>query len=859
MMAPFWRDLLRKTVLIGSLGSIGLALLVAILSLTAQIATYGLPVKLLVSLGLVVAVALGSRYAIRRRGGQVIRWEYSWWIAGLVVAAVFLLANQIILRGIAVGIWDAEGSFYPFQVLLADYAQQGRLLHWDPWSNGGLPLAMSPEVGAFSPVNLGVGLLTGGTSVGFRVYWLVVWSLGGLGILMLARELKAPAWGGAAVAIGFLFCGIYTGNAEHTSWIVAFSFLPLIIWRLDHALVSRRLRPAAEAGALWGLSALSGYPGQTIITAFFCVLWAAGRVAFPECRTPNPQSSIEILRKASAIRAHYGLLIAALAILGVLGLAVLSPTYYAFFAEGAGTSARSGPLSREVAVLSNALDPGALSTLASAYVATLSDEQLWPGTELAMCSIYSGAAIPVFALLSMLARPRDRWRWWLVILAGLSLACALGGSLPLRGWLYDWIYPMRFFRHPSVFRSYFVFTISVLALVGIRDLQAAMGERTDPVWRRFRIASLVCATTAFATFLAVVGAMGAERSISLRQAPGIWLVFSGGWLAILGLGMLNGVWTDSIRLRYFSSILLAIVAGDALLTFAVSQANMLSTSPENVARWQRLDARHSAILDLTANGLMREQSPCVSNDVAKTRSNRNPHSAIPCPFSDQLITKIPVLEAYSPMTNSFHLRIAKHPILKEMAIGSERTWFSAEVLQVPVTDDCFAAFERRSEALHAPPLLIHSFEDLVEGTGETSESENLSSDLARIDELPTCNRIPVRVRKYDPEELYFDASCPADGWLLVTDRWGPAWRAEVNGESTEVFGGNFIFRAVRVRAGENSIRFTYHPPLSPWLLILSWTTLGGTAVWSASSAVRRMKNSRTARAAKSANDRNRGA
>jgi hypothetical protein len=46
---------------------------------------------------------------------------------------------------------------------------------------------------------------------------------------------------------------VYTGNAEHTSWITAFSFLPITIWRLDAALCSRRLQPAAEAGAVWGL------------------------------------------------------------------------------------------------------------------------------------------------------------------------------------------------------------------------------------------------------------------------------------------------------------------------------------------------------------------------------------------------------------------------------------------------------------------------------------------------------------------------------------------------------------------------------------------------------------------------------
>ncbi|MEK6299105.1 MAG: hypothetical protein AABO41_00160 [Acidobacteriota bacterium] len=834
----------------GSLGSIGLLLVVSILATSTQIAMYGFPVKLLVSLVLALGVAVGSRYAIRKRNGTVTKWDCSWWIGGLAVAAVFLLANQLIVRGIAVGIWDAEGELFPFQVVVADFVRSGRFVHWDPWSDAGLPLASDPSVGAFSPLNLAVGLLTGGTSLGFRIYWLFVWSLGGFGILMLARQLKAPAWGGAVVAVGFLFCGVYTGNAEHTSCVVAFSFVPLIIWRLDRALVSRTPWPAAEAGALWGLSALSGYPAQTIITGFFCVLWAVGRLAFPEGSKGNDTSVGEISSAPYAMRARFLFLLAVLAIVLVVGLAVLSPTYYTFFAEGAGTTARSGPLSRDVAILSNALHPGALSTLASPYLAALKADnqlqgnaQMWPGIDLSMCSIYSGGIVVVFALLSILARPRDRWRLWLVVLAGFSLACAVGGWLPLRGWLYDWIYPTRFFRHPALFGLYFVFTISAMALVGTSDLQAAIRNGgASPVWRRFKIASIVCATSALAAFLAVVGSFGAERSISFRQAPGMWLIVSGVWLAILGLAMLSGSWPDSVRLSYLPAILLAIAAGDAVLTNAVSQANMVSTDPKDVARWQSLDARHSAIIDLNANGLMREENPCVSSNIAEARPRANPHAAVPCPFSDQLITKIPVLESYSTLSNPFLLRTARHPILKETAIGNERIWFAADALQVPATEDFFSAFERRAEALHAPPLVIHSLNDLTRPTGEAGKSRNRTDDLARIAELPACDRIQVRVAKYDPEELAFNCNCPADGWLLVTDRWGPSWRGEVNNQPTEVYGANFIFRAIRVRAGENSIRFTYHPPLFPWLLILSWTTLGGIVVWSVFRAVKQIKN-----------------
>src|SRR2546427_538966 len=71
--------------------------------------------------------------------------------------------------------------------------------------------------------------------------------------------------------------GVYTAHAEHTSVLYSFSFLPLFVWRFDVALTSHRLRPAAEAGALWGLSALGGYPAIVILSGGMLFLWGLGR------------------------------------------------------------------------------------------------------------------------------------------------------------------------------------------------------------------------------------------------------------------------------------------------------------------------------------------------------------------------------------------------------------------------------------------------------------------------------------------------------------------------------------------------------------------------------------------------------
>ena len=140
--------------------------------------------------------------------------DWVFWL--LMMTVVFLVCNFQLVLGQAVGRWDTDSQYMQYYVLVADFARAGRFLYWDPWSNGGIPLMGDPQVGAFSPVTLLFGLITGGSSTGFIVYWLSMWWLGGLGIMILARHFKAPPWGGFLVAVGFLFSGAYMGHAQHT-------------------------------------------------------------------------------------------------------------------------------------------------------------------------------------------------------------------------------------------------------------------------------------------------------------------------------------------------------------------------------------------------------------------------------------------------------------------------------------------------------------------------------------------------------------------------------------------------------------------------------------------------------------------
>ncbi|MCC6185750.1 MAG: hypothetical protein IT256_01215, partial [Chitinophagaceae bacterium] len=306
--------------------------------------------------------------------------KWSW--ASLALAIVLLLINHKLIFGNAVGIWDADGQFLPYQILVSDFARQGKLLLWDCWTNAGIPTSGDPQVGAFSPINITIGLLFGGTSLGFIALWMFVWYLGGWGILMLGRHYKLPLWAAFVVALQFLFVGIYITNAEHTPWLVGFSFLPIIIWRLDVAIMAKSYFNAALAGAVWGLSALSAYPGFTIITGLFCFLWLLGSLFARNTFIGNFKKSV---LQASLIFTCFT----------IVGLLVLSPTYFSFLYDAAGTTTRVGVLSKEAVLTVNPLHLGATATFASPLLAVqqLHNEQLYLGTDISMTSIYSGVLI----------------------------------------------------------------------------------------------------------------------------------------------------------------------------------------------------------------------------------------------------------------------------------------------------------------------------------------------------------------------------------------------------------------------------------------------------------------------------------
>lgn len=723
---------------------------------------------------------------------------FTWRRAAWSFLATLLAVNVVLVLGIRTARWDAIDFFCPYYTLVADAARQGQLVLWAPWINAGCPMGLEPQVGAASPVQVGLGFITGGNEFGFRLYWILLWCLGGSGVLVLAHHLRASPSIACVCAIGYTFSAIYMSHAEHTSYLVVMSWFPWALWRLDVALCRRSLFPALQAGALWGLSALGGYPGLVLGGAGYAVAWSLGRLLFDPVQQSKPFSPI----------LNAAFVIATLSVFFATGFAVLSPTYVGFLTESQGYTSRANQMPREVPMVQGALPPAALATFASPYLAIWnfkSNHPLW-SLDVSMVSIYLLPLLLVLALSVEASGPSNRLVWFLRCLALFYLLLAMGGATPLYGWLYDLLPPIRFLRFAAIFRCFYLLTIVVIPLLALGSPDRLFkGDAANAFWRRAVRTSLVAAAIAFPAFgtIAWLSAGGQDRTLQLLAAIAHLLVIWSVVTLLLSWGYRSNC---AVRRRIVYRYFVFLAIGDAIFTLALSESMVYG----NPAPWHKAAANHVVSLDLTRRGLDRQ----LSTDTETL------------PLNNNLISKTLTLNSYVGLINRFHDEYARHRILGPSILGSQRIWFSPRAVQVPLAADSFLLFVAAVERLGKPCIVWSDRKERTRLPSENTTQDLLARESNNLAYIPPAESLPVTLSEYSPNRLAFEVNASSDGWLLVTDRWAPGWQATVNSKNIDLPIGNFIFRAVPVRQGTNLVDFCYRPFGHPWLLLLSWTTLG---------------------------------
>jgi len=70
----------------------------------------------------------------------------------------------------------------------------------------------------------------------------------------------------------------------------------------------------------------------------------------------------------------------------------------------------------------------------------------------------------------------------------------------------------------------------------------------------------------------------------------------------------------------------------------------------------------------------------------------------------------------------------------------------------------------------------------------------------------------AKVKRPNVNEVIVESECPDKALLVLTDVFFPGWRVFVDGNETEIYRTNAIFRGVKLDKGRHIVRFVYDPP-----------------------------------------------
>lgn len=88
-----------------------------------------------------------------------------------------------------------------------------------------------------------------------------------------------------------------------------------------------------------------------------------------------------------------------------------------------------------------------------------------------------------------------------------------------------------------------------------------------------------------------------------------------------------------------------------------------------------------------------------------------------------------------------------------------------------------------------------------------------SEDFQQDDDSEKDAEHEVRLISYEPGRIEAEVSTNQNGFLVLSDNYHPAWRAEADGEETEILRANYIMRAIPIKSGDHKVTLTFHPKL----------------------------------------------
>jgi hypothetical protein len=345
--------------------------------------------------------------------------------------------------------WDMIDYFLPSKYIIGEMMQHKVLPFWSPYQTLGYPIFADPQSGVAYPFTWLIGLLWGYNLNTLAFEFVLHICIAGCGMFALGKTLKFDKSVAFILAVSYMLCGLFVGNAQHLSWIIAGAWLPFVFNSFLQIQKEKTVLNALKL-ALFGFLFLNGYPAIVFILFYFLLILQIWFL-YQE-KKENGWVGLRKLLSVLSLSVVFLLITSSL---------ILTGYYYVmpYLSRASGVSPD----------LMNALpfSTRCLISLVSPFSTIQADSCDIYGTDLSMSNGYFGFIVLLFALIAIFSRKGTQF-WLFVLFAIFSLLVSFGSETPLREFLYYHVPFMNLFKYPSVFRIFFIFFMILLAGVGLQ-------------------------------------------------------------------------------------------------------------------------------------------------------------------------------------------------------------------------------------------------------------------------------------------------------------------------------------------------------------------------------------------------------
>ena len=752
---------------------------------------------------------------------------------------------------------DGPALMVPWREFARQTLAQGLLPLWNPHLFCGRPFLTNGQTTLLYPTTLINWFLPAKSA--FLLDAILHNILLAWGAYAFARALRLSRTASCVAAVALALGGSVSAHyyAGQTVWNAAKAYLPWALWALLWYLRTGRRRYAFLLAGFLALQSGTGFPQIMMLTLSLGAGLSLAWIIFQRRNhggraLPTGWPTTMILAAALTF--------------------VLAAVYILPLRETMRFSARSGGLSYEETVRF----PGSWRSLVRLLAPTFfgnNDEIQWSHVFLPHDEAAYLGLLPVIlaAGAPLLARrqtgtgdqgsgfkipPPVLWLW---LLLPLAVLLAMGDNTPFYRWLFDYFPPVRLLRIPA--RWFELWSIAAALLAGFAYDGCIHRARPGSAGPRLLLLVLRILSSVFVVLALALLATSPRSSLWLHTAQ---------WnLQRIGAEQLQVA--DYLRATaLLSALITALLAGLTAVLLAKLQG---STLP----RQRRLEVMLVALITLDVLGLFwrstriippREINEFVAWPTTLTRHyqpGQRWDTRVPVPAINQnMVAGIDLFNGYDPMSGQRYFDFVHALEGPRIWSGAYQPLYRSPLLRVAGVTHTLSMFQSPALTYRQPRprrgtppvvLLDHSARwklwkhrdawprvYLSRRTWRVPEPRQLPLLAALAEDSFAASQHPVVVAPHlfddvapapltardrvvawqrDINRMTTVTSTAAPSILVQAEALYPGWRAWVNGQPAPLESANYLFRAVRVPAGEARVNVVYDSQTYRYALFLS--------------------------------------